>query len=251
MEKEVILKNIESNLKKYLRNEKHILEAFNVIAFTKKKKNIDNLVQYITATSILLLIYILGFTVSSIFNCILAVNTSVNPYSIFNLIVLSLNVLFFSVITGPINFSYILMIYNDFFKTLQSDLSNLFFFLNNPSKKISFLLSSIFFSFLTHFILLISIFTLGVIFSFIKIKFIIPVMYLIVFFLFINLIAFNITAFFVFIKKVETFINSILEYENLQYNYLGGDAFNFIMEYIERYFIKAYKDNHHTLITFT
>jgi hypothetical protein len=69
MEKEKILKQIETYLKKYLKNEKHILEAFNIIAFSQKRKNIDTLTQYITATSLLLLSYLLAFFFSSIFNC--------------------------------------------------------------------------------------------------------------------------------------------------------------------------------------
>ncbi len=119
MAREGILKQIETYLKKYLKNEKHILEAFNVIAFVKKQKNIDNITQYITATSLLILSYILAFFISSIFNCILAINMTTSPFSIFNFIILTINIFIYSLIISPINFGYILMIFNDFYKNLQ------------------------------------------------------------------------------------------------------------------------------------
>ncbi len=219
MEKEKILKQIESYLKKYLKNEKHILEAFNVIAFVKKQKNIDNITQYITATSLLILSYILAFFVSSVFNCILAVNMTTSPFSLFNFIILSINILLFSLIISPVNFGYILMVFNDFYESLQSDLSNLFFFLNNSSKKLSFLVSTFIINFITFFILLVMIFLLGILFSFVNIRFINILFYLITFTLFINLLGFNITMLFVFIKKVKSFINSLVEYERIQYQY--------------------------------
>ncbi|MCX7870981.1 MAG: hypothetical protein N2485_05355 [bacterium] len=220
MAREGILKQIETYLKKYLKNEKHILEAFNVIAFVKKQKNIDNITQYITATSLLILSYILAFFISSIFNCILAINMTTSPFSIFNFIILTINIFIYSLIISPINFGYILMIFNDFYKNLQSDLGNLFFFLSNSSKKISFFISTFIINFITFFTFLISIFILGILFSIVNIRFINIVFYLIIFVLFINLLAFNIVMLFVFIKKVEPFINSLIEYEKIQYQYI-------------------------------
>lgn len=219
MEKEKILKQIEIYLKKYLKNEKHILEAFNIIAFSQKRKNIDTLTQYITATSLLLLSYLLAFFFSSIFNCLLAVNLASNPFSILNLIILSINVIIFSLITSPINFSYLLMIFNDFYKDLQSDLSNLFFFLVNTSKKIAFFISVFILNSITLLTFLILSFSLSFIISKINLKIAIIFFYLVIFYLLINLIGFNITSLFVFIKKTSPFINSLLEYEKIQYQY--------------------------------
>jgi len=219
MEKEKILKQIETYLKKYLKNEKHILEAFNIIAFSQKRKNIDTLIQYITATSLLLLSYLLAFFFSSIFNCLLAVNLASNPFSILNLIILSINVIIFSLITSPINFSYLLMIFNDFYKDLQSDLSNFFFFLVNTSKKIAFFISVFILNSITLLIFLILSFSLSFILSKINLKIAIILFYLVIFYLLINLIGFNITSLFVFIKKTSPFINSLLEYEKIQYQY--------------------------------
>jgi hypothetical protein len=219
MEKEKILKQIETYLKKYLKNEKHILEAFNVIAFSQKRKNIDTLIQYITATSLLLLSYLLAFFFSSIFNCLLAVNLAANPLSILNLIFLSINVIIFSLITSPINFSYLLMIFNDFYKDLQSDLSNLFFFLVNTSKKIAFFISVFILNSITLLTFLILSFSLSFILSKINLKIAIIFFYLVIFYLLINLIGFNITSLFVFIKKTSPFIYSLLEYEKIQYQY--------------------------------
>jgi len=219
MEKEKILKQIETYLKKYLKNEKHILEAFNIIAFSQKQKNIDTLTQYITATSLLLLSYLLAFLFASIFNCLLAVNLTSNPFSILNLIILAINVTIFSLITSPINFSYLLMIFNDFYKDLQSDLSNLFFFLVNTLKKIPFFISVFILNSVTLLTFLILSFSLGFILSKISLKIAIILFFLIIFYLLINLIGFNITALLVFIKKTSSFINSLLEYEKIQYQY--------------------------------
>ncbi|MGC8734922.1 MAG: hypothetical protein ACP5RD_07825 [bacterium] len=220
MDKEQILKKIETYLKKYLKNEKHILESFNIIAFAKKTKNLDNITQYLTATSLVLLSYLLAFFISSIFNCILAINMTTNPFSLFNFLILTINIIIFSLIISPINFSYILMIFNDFYKNLESDLSNLFFFLNNTFKKTSLLIASFILNFITLLILQTLIFTIGIIFSKINLKFISLLFYLIIFFVFINIIALKITIFFIFIKKVEKFINSLLEYEKIQYEYI-------------------------------
>lgn len=220
MNKEEILKKIETYLKKYLKNKKHILEAFNIIAFTKKTKTLDKITQYLTATSIVLLSYLLAFFISSIFNCILAVNMTTNPFSIFNFIPLTINITIFSLITSPINLSYILMIFNDFYTNLESDLSNLFFFLNNTLKKISLLIASFIFNFITLLLLQITIFIIGTTLSKINLIFTNILFFLLSFFILINLITLNITMFFIFIKKTEKFINSLLEYEKIQYQYI-------------------------------
>jgi hypothetical protein len=201
MDKEQILKKIETYLKEYLKKEKHILESFNIIAFAKKTKNLDNITQYLTATSLVLLSYLLAFFISSIFNCILAINMTTNPFSPFNFLILTINIIIFSLIISPINFSYILMIFNDFYKNLESDLSNLFFFLNNTFKKTSLLITSFILNFITLLILQTLIFTIGIIFSKINLKFINILFYLIIFFVFINIIALKITIFFYFYKK--------------------------------------------------
>lgn len=163
------LENIITNMGKLLNNFKflpNISEAWGILSF--KVGGGYKIIQYLTATALLMIVFLISFLVFGFLNCFGAVSglTRIGPITIFFFLI---SIFVVSLIISPFLHGYSIMVYKDIFQNLKSDLSDFFLFIHsfNDNKKV-YLMEGFIVSFIVVFLFVVLIFVCLSLFVFIS-----------------------------------------------------------------------------------